>query len=90
MTASTDIQFYEILRQKLGNAEAEAIVSLVDTKIKQSEELNLKTLATKEDLADVKCQLSKEISESKESMVKWVFGVVVVLVGIIVGLYFRK
>jgi hypothetical protein len=90
MTASTDIQFYEILRQKLGNAEAEAIVSLVDTKIKQAEELNLKLLATKEDLSNVKCELSKDISESKDSMVKWVFGFFVVLVGMIVGLYFRK
>ena len=31
----TDIQLYEILKQKLGNKEAEALVGFVDTRIKE-------------------------------------------------------
>ena len=82
----SDIQLFQILKQKLGDAEAEALVSFVDGKIKDSSEINLKGLATKEDIA----RLEIKISETKVDTVKWVFGFFVVMMLSIVGLYFRK
>ena len=82
----SDIQLFQILKQKLGDAEAEALVSFVDGKIKDSSEINLKGLATKDDIA----RLEIKISETKVDTVKWVFGFFVVMMLSIVGLYFRK
>jgi hypothetical protein len=54
---ATDIQLYEILKQKLGNKEAEALVEFVDSRIKENQEYNSKNLVTKEDLKDVDLKL---------------------------------
>jgi uncharacterized FlaG/YvyC family protein len=60
-----DIQLYEALRQKLGNAEAEAFVGLVEAKIRSKEDRDLKMLTTKADLS-----LLKEDVKELEGMVK--------------------
>ena len=54
---TTDIQLFQILREKLGEKEAEALVSFVDNKIKDNNETNLKVLATKEDVYLIKILL---------------------------------
>lgn len=66
---TTDIQLFQILKEKLGEKEAEALVGFVDLKIKESNEINLKTLATKEDIA----RLEKLNAETKADMIKWMF-----------------
>jgi len=48
--------------------------------------VNLKGLATKEDIA----RLETKIAKTKVDTVKWVFGFFVVMMLSIVGLYFRK
>jgi hypothetical protein len=83
---TTDIQLFQILKQKMGEKEAEALVGFVDAKIKENNEANLKILATKEDIADLKV----EIKESKVDILKWVFGVFFALMLAIIGLYFKK
>ncbi len=60
---NTDIQFYETLRQKLGNQEAAAIVKFVDTKLKTLSDHTLKTLATKEGLRDVEFALKQDLKD---------------------------
>ncbi|MEO8172058.1 MAG: hypothetical protein ABI581_03210 [Sediminibacterium sp.] len=98
MTATTStIQLYEILKQKLGNKEAEALVGFVDSKLKEANDQNLKTLATKEDLKDLKLdiknlelRLSIKISETKTDIIPWVFAFIIPLMLAIIGLYFRK
>ena len=94
---ANDIQLYEILKQKLGNKEAEALVSFVDAKLKEADERNLKTLATKEDLKDLKLVfkddmafLSLKIAEAKTETIRWVFGLFIPLMLAILGLYIRK
>ncbi|MCW3088649.1 MAG: hypothetical protein JWQ78_2035 [Sediminibacterium sp.] len=88
--AATDIQLYEILRQKLGNQEAEAIVGFVDAKLKESNDQHLKNLATKEDVKDVEMKLSLKIAETKTDIIRWVFAFFVPLLLAIIGLYVRK
>lgn len=83
---ATDIQLYEILRQKLGNAEAEALVGFVDSKLKAAHEDNLKNLATKEDIKNVELK----IAETKTDIIRWVFAFFIPLMLAIIGLYVRK
>lgn len=83
---TTDIQLFQILKQKMGEKEAEALVGFVDTKIKENNEVNLKILATKEDIG----KLESKISEAKADILKWMFGVFFALMLAIVGLYFKK
>ena len=53
----------------LGKDTVEAMFKYIDNKTERSVEATIKTLATKDDLAKVKYDLSKEISNS----VKWMF-----------------
>ena len=77
---TTDIQLFQILKQKLGEKEAEALVSFVDSKLKDNNETNLKVLATKEDMADLETKiaglegrLEAKIAEAKADTIKWMF-----------------
>ena len=58
----SDIQLFQILKQKMGEQEAEALVTFVDHKIKDNNESNLNILATKGDMRLLKedFQLLKE------------------------------
>ena len=102
MTITTaDIQLYELLKQKLGNQQAEALVGYVDAKLKESHDHNLKTLATKEDLkdlklelkqdiADLKLELSVKMAKTKTDLIRWVFAFFIPLMLAIIGLYVKK
>ena len=79
---TTDIQLFQILRQKLGEQEAEALVSFVDGKIKDNNEVNLKVLATKEDISLLKL----DISNLKSEILNWMVGLFIPLYLTIVGL----
>ena len=80
--STTDIQLFQILRQKIGEQEAEALVSFVDSKIKDNYETNLKVLATKEDIS----LLKQDISNLKSEILKWMVGMFIPLYLTIVGL----
>lgn len=69
----SEIQLYQILKQRLGEKEAEALVQYVDSKLRENNEQNLKILATKEDLAKVEGKLETKIAESKVDIIKWMF-----------------
>ncbi len=61
----------KFLRQKLGEKEAESLVSFVDSKLKENNENNLKIIATKEDVVKSESKLSIEIANIKAEMIKW-------------------
>ena len=86
----TSLQLFQILKEKLGEKEAEALVGFVDAKLKENNENNLKILATKEDLAKLEGKLDTKISEVKVEIIKWLFGFFVVMMLAIIGLYFKK
>lgn len=74
MTITTsDIQLFQILKLKMGEKEAEALVTFVDNKIKENNEINLKVLATREDIANLRTELKVEMKEMKAEMIKWMF-----------------
>ena len=72
---TTDIQLFQILKQKIGEQEAEALVTFVDAKLKETNEANLKILSTKEDIANLKSE-----------MLKWMIGLFVPLYLTTIGL----
>ncbi|MDB4921377.1 hypothetical protein [Mucilaginibacter sp.] len=69
LEAKETARLYKLLSDKLGNETTEAMFKYIDNKTERSVEATIKTLATKEDLAKVKHDLSKDISAS----VKWMF-----------------
>ncbi len=69
----TDIQLFQILKQRLGDKEAESLVAFVDAKLREGNEQNLKVLATKEDISHVREDMAK--LETRLSQTIYVVGV---------------
>ena len=69
LEAKETARLYQLLSEKLGNDTTEAMFKYIDNKTERSVEATIKSLATKDDLAKVKYDLSKEIANS----VKWMF-----------------
>jgi len=89
LEAKETARLYKLLSEKLGSDTTEAIFKYIDNRTERSVEANIKTLATKEDLAKVKYDLSQEISNS----IKWMFIFWIGQVGAILGiifLFFKK
>lgn len=78
MDSITDIQLYKALKKKLGEREAEELVSFVRSTIDEKLEEQIPRLATKEDLAN-----------SKIDIIKWFVAFFITLALMIVGLYFK-
>jgi len=62
-----------------------------DSKIKEANDQNLKVLATKEDIANLRTELKTDIANSTADMIKWMFifwlGSIGVLSGIMITLF---
>ncbi len=69
MIVTTDIQLFRILKERLGEKEAESLVDFVDAKLKENNDANSKILATKEDIAVTKAL----IADTKAELIKWMF-----------------
>lgn len=69
MDITTDIQFFRLLKEKLGEKETEALVEFVELKTKENNNANLKLLATKQDLA----LTNEKIVATKAELIKWMF-----------------
>jgi hypothetical protein len=84
-------RLYKLLSEKLGNDTTEAIFKYIDNKTERSVESVIKTLSTKDDLANlrkemgdnfsnvkdeianIKYDLRKDIAEAKADNIKWMF-----------------
>jgi len=73
LEAKETARLYQLLSDKLGNDTAEAMFKYIDNKTKRAVDATVKSLVTKDDLATVKYELSKDISESRSDMIKWMF-----------------
>jgi len=60
---------YKLLAEKLGNDTTEAMFKYIDNKTERSVEATIKSLATKDDISNVR----KEIGDSKAETIKWMF-----------------
>ncbi|TAE35510.1 MAG: hypothetical protein EAY66_08705 [Sphingobacteriales bacterium] len=79
----TEIQLFQLLKAKLGDREAEYLVSYVKNEVKNEFDNKKDVLATKEDINLVK----QDLHDAKAEMIKWMFifwvGQVAVTVGIV-------
>jgi hypothetical protein len=73
LEAKETARLYKLLSDKLGNDTTEAMFKYIDNKTERSVEASVKTLATKEDLAQVKYDLRKDMGEIKADTIKWMF-----------------
>ena len=76
MIVTTDIQLFRILKERLGEKEAESLVDFVEAKLKENNDANLKILATKEDIASTKEDILATrtlIADTKSELIKWMF-----------------
>jgi len=62
-------RLYKLLTDKLGSDTTEAMFKYIDNKTERSVEATIKTLAIKDDIANVR----KEASENKAETIKWMF-----------------
>ena len=72
---TTTIQLYEILRQKLGNQEAEALVKFIEMKLNKPDE-ELKAV--------------NDIEKRNRYLLRWVYAFYAITFALIIGLYFRS
>ena len=84
LEAKETARLYKLLTEKLGSDTTEAMFKYIDNKTERSVEATIKTLATKEDLANaianvkddianVKYDLRKDMGEIKADTIKWMF-----------------
>jgi hypothetical protein len=80
------IDMYNILRAKIGEQEAKTLTDFVESEVERRLEAKSVILATKDDIAAVR----KEISDSKVDTIKWMVGLFITLALMIIGLYIKK
>ena len=73
MIVTTDIQLFLILKERLGEKEAESLVDFVDAKLKENNDANLKILANREDLKEEIGATKVLIANTKAELIKWMF-----------------
>ena len=55
----SSFQLIKILREKIGEEQAESLAAFVETKVKEEVDSKKESLATKEDLANTKAEIIK-------------------------------
>jgi len=87
----SEIQLYELLKGKLGDKEASALVEIIGARVEKKFEENKNLLATKEDIARLEGKFEAKIAEAKSDIIKWMFifviGLFFSLGGLIIGLF---
>ncbi|HJV18982.1 MAG TPA: hypothetical protein VJ552_03805 [Sediminibacterium sp.] len=92
----SEIQLFQLLKPKLGDQEAEALVNFVDAKLNKRHELDCTLLATREDLAKEAGKLENKITETEVKiaetearLIRWMCAAFIALMSAIIGLYFK-
>lgn len=101
MTHTTQIQLFQIFRQKFGEKDAEVIVETMEKIVDNKMEANRNTYLTKDDKVELireikqdKEELIKAIRDSKIDTIKWMVSLsltsFITLALMIIGLYLKK
>ncbi|MFC4232439.1 hypothetical protein ACFOW1_11085 [Parasediminibacterium paludis] len=69
----TEIQLFNVLKKKLGEQEAEQLVGFVQSEIKEEVKRKSETLATKEDLSEIKGSLETKLAQMESKLILWAF-----------------
>jgi len=97
MIAISNIDLYNLLRAKLGDAEAKSVTDYIDVQVSEKFEKEKQIFAAKddigllrEDIAKLEGRLETKIAETKVDIIKWVFAMFAAMALMIIGLYFKK
>ncbi len=81
----SEIELFSLLKTKLGEQEAKALVEFVEakaeSKAKEINDANFKIIATKADIM----RLEVKIAETKVEIIKWLVGIAIALGGLIIA-----
>jgi len=86
LEAKETARLYTLLSDKLGSDTTEAIFKYIDNKTERSVENTIQSLATRQDIMDVR----KEVAETKSDLIKWMFIFWVGQVGVTLAILFLK
>ncbi len=78
----TSFQLIKILREKIGEEQAESLASFVETKVKEEIDSKKEGFATKEDIA----KLETKIELSKIAIILWFIATMLTLISLSTGL----
>ena len=81
--STLEINSYNKLKAKIGEAEAKELIEFIDFRSEEKRINSDKILATKQDITEVRL----EIKEAKTDRIKWFFAFFITLVLMILGLY---
>lgn len=85
-----EIQLFNLLKVKIGEKEAEALVEFVKTSASEEIKQNIQNLATREFVKDEITQVRLELKEFKSEIIKWMFvfwvGSILTTLGALFGL----
>ena len=84
--STLEFKLYDLLKAKLGTQEAQSIVEFVRLEVKETIEEKTQILATKEDMY----KLDVKISDTKNDIVKWLFGFWVTIILMLFANWFFK
>ena len=83
-------QLYALLREQLGKDKAESLTTYIENKIEKTvSEKSEILVATKQDIADLRQEVTNSIYSAKVDMFEWFLGMFATIVLLIVGLYFK-
>ena len=82
----TITRLYQLLVEKTDKETAETLTTYIDGKINKDIENKITSLATKEDIANVRT----EIAKAKTEMIRWYVALFVMLTLMIAGLYIKN
>ena len=85
MTVTT-LDLYNILRSKIGEAEAKTLVEFIEQKVTNQIENEVSGLASKADLKSEIAKLDVKIEKTKSEIIKWMFIFWAGQTGIMVGI----
>jgi len=77
----SEIKLYELLKNKIGEREAEAFIEIIEKKVESKLDEKTTIFSTKEDIA----KLEVKIAEAKVDLIKWMVATAIMIVGIIVA-----
>jgi len=86
MIAISNIDLYNLLRAKLGDAEAKSVTDYIDVQVSEKFVNEKQYLATKEDVAKLEVKMERGFKDQ----LKWVFAMFAAMALMIIGLYFKK
>ena len=84
--STIELKVYEIFKNRFSEKEAEMVIEFFEAKTEKKYEEKKDVLATKEDIG----QLRKEISESKIDIIKWMVAMWIAQMAAIIFLMIRN